>query len=416
MGGNIQKTGGRWRIDYRDGQGRRHRATFDTRKEADKALTDVKSRIGKGEYVASKLLPRFRELAEDWFVSKGDRRPGTVGNWRAQIDLHLNPKLGDLRLDRIDVVLIEKLRDELRAKLSAKSVNAVLTTAAAIFKLAVRRKLATGNPAADAERAFMGATELKDETTKEQRGDGVQPLRPEEVLDPNEIRKVLEKTDPGYYRTLFLTAYLTGMRSGELFALRWSDIELKGIDAETGKESSRGRIFVRRSLAWARVKKDDGPVRPRFFSPKTKAGVRTLPIPTELAGALRRWKLQCPQSEHDLVFCDGRRTADAPQHGAAFRLVASAQPRRIAQGQHALAPSLVCIGADHGGSTGDRGSEPAWTLESCGHAEGLFALVQERRDRFRGQAGEESDDRLQKSWTLFGHFGGCSEGEYRVST
>ena len=96
-------------------------------------------------------------------------------------------------------------------------MNAVLTTAAAIFKLAVRRKLATGNPAADAERAFMGATELKDEATKEQRGDGVQPLRPEEVLDPNEIRKVLEKAEPGYYRTLFLTAYLTGMRSGELF-------------------------------------------------------------------------------------------------------------------------------------------------------------------------------------------------------
>jgi hypothetical protein len=50
-------------------------------------------------------------------------------------------------------------------------VNAVLTTAAAIFKLAVRRKLATANPAADAERAFMGATELKGEATKEQRGD-----------------------------------------------------------------------------------------------------------------------------------------------------------------------------------------------------------------------------------------------------
>ena len=71
MGGHIQKTGGRWRIDYRDGQGRRHRATFDTRKEADNALTDIKSRIGKGEYVASKLLPKFRELAEDWFRFKG---------------------------------------------------------------------------------------------------------------------------------------------------------------------------------------------------------------------------------------------------------------------------------------------------------------------------------------------------------
>ena len=111
-----------------------------------------------------------------------------------------------------------------------------------------------------------------------------------------------KKAEPGYYRTLFMTAYVTGMRSGELFALKWSDIELKGIDAETGRESSRGRIFVRRSLSWARVEKDDGPVRPRFFPPKTKAGVRTLPIPMELAGALRRWKLQCPQSEHDLVF------------------------------------------------------------------------------------------------------------------
>src|SRR5260370_2513830 len=100
---------------------------------------------------------------------------------------------------------------------------------------------------------------------------------------------------------------------------------------------------------------------------------------------------------------DARRTADAPQHGAALRLVAGAQSRRIAESQHALAPPLVCVGADHGGSAG-RGSAPAWTLQSGSHAEGLFALVQERRDRFGGQAGEESDDKLQKSWTLFGHF------------
>ncbi len=217
--------------------------------DADEALADIKARISKGDFVASKLIPMFREVAEDWFRSKADRRPGTVGNWRAQIDLHLNPRLGDLRLDRIDVALIEKVRDELRSKLSPKSVNAVLTTAAAIFKLAARRKLVNGNPAADAERAFIGAIELKDEATKQGREDGVQPLRPEEVLDPNEIRKLLEKAEPGFYRTLFLTAYLTGMRSGELFSMRWSDIELKGIDTETGKESSRGRILVRRSLS-----------------------------------------------------------------------------------------------------------------------------------------------------------------------
>ena len=265
-------------------------------------LTEIKTRIGKGEYLASKLIPTFREVAEDWFRSKSDRRPGTVGNWRAQLDLYLLPKLGDLRLDRIDVGVVEYLRDELRAKLSAKSVNAVLTTSAAIFKLAVRRRLVSGNPAADAERAFIGAVELKEEGTKEQRGDGVQPIRPEEVLDPNEVRRMLEKAEPGFYRTLFLTAYLTGMRNGELFALRWSDIELRATDPESGQESGRGHIFVRRSLSWARVQRENGPVRPRFFPPKTKAGIRTLPIPAELAGGLRRWKLQCRESDHDLVF------------------------------------------------------------------------------------------------------------------
>ena len=168
MGGKIQKTaGGRWQIDYRDPHGRRHRASFDTRRDADKALVEIKTRIAKGQFVAAKLIPKFREVAEDWLRAKADRRPGTVGNWHTQIDLHLNPQLGDLRLDRIDVALIEKLRDELRAKLSARNVNAVLTTAAAIFKLAVRRKLATGNPAADAERAFMGAVEIKDEAAKQ---------------------------------------------------------------------------------------------------------------------------------------------------------------------------------------------------------------------------------------------------------
>jgi len=302
MGGHIQKTdAGRWRIDYRDGQGRRHRATFDTRKEADKVLTEIKTRL------------------------------------------------------------------------SAKSVNAVLTTSAAIFKLAVRRRLVSGNPAADAERAFIGAVELKEEGTKEQRGDGVQPIRPEEVLDPNEVRRMLEKAEPGFYRTLFLTAYLTGMRSSELFALRWSDIELRATDPESGQESGRGRIFVRRSLSWARVQRENGPVRPRFFPPK--AGIRTLPIPAELAGGLRRWKLQCRESDHDLVF---PMPNGQPMHRSrALRdgLMAGASPGRSAARAHAFVAAFVCVGVGHGRSAGHRGSGAAGALQSGGDVEGLFALV-----------------------------------------
>jgi len=79
----------------------------------------------------------FLNLRPAYFSSFGSR---------AHIYLHLNPKLGQLRLYRIDVALFENLFDELSARLSAKSVNAVLTTAAAIFKLSIRRKLANGKP------------------------------------------------------------------------------------------------------------------------------------------------------------------------------------------------------------------------------------------------------------------------------
>ena len=221
-----------------------------------------------------------------------------------------------------------------------------------------------------------------------------------EVLEPNEIRKVLEKAEPGYYRTLFLTADLTGMRSGELFALRWSDIELKGIDAETGKESSRGRIFVRRSLSWARVKKDDGPVRPRFFPPKTKAGVRTLPIPMELAGALRRWKLQCPQSEHDMVFPmpDGQpmHRSTALRYGL-WPALSRAGLRRVNMHslRHSFASALIMAGAPVTEVQSLLGhSSPAVTLKVYSH---WFKNVE-----------TDSVDRLAKSLTTgsknLGHF------------
>jgi hypothetical protein len=59
----------------------------------------------------------------------------------------LKPHIGKLRLDQINLSVIEKLRDTLRcAGLSPQTVNKVLTTATAIFKLAVRRNYWTNNP------------------------------------------------------------------------------------------------------------------------------------------------------------------------------------------------------------------------------------------------------------------------------
>ena len=44
--------------------------------------------------------------------------------------------------------------------------------------------------------------------------------------EPAEIQLLLPAARPGFERTLFETAYLTGAREGELLALRWTDLEL----------------------------------------------------------------------------------------------------------------------------------------------------------------------------------------------
>lgn len=61
-------------------------------------------------------------------------------------------------------------------------------------------------------------------------------------------------------------------------ALRWTELELpKGV---------AGKMMIRRSLSWARLKGEE--VRARYYPPKTKAGRRTISIPALLIADLKR--------------------------------------------------------------------------------------------------------------------------------
>ena len=308
---------GRWQVRFPAPD--RHRESFDTKKEADAALAKARNARNEGTYIAPKSIPTFREAAEEWIAGKHKKRPATLSGWRAHLDLHLLPALGDLRLDRIDTAVIERFRDKLRLPplestpvrttpeeagdkpkkkqkrrqaLSAVTANKVLTTAGAIFKMAVRRGFCLNNPVAIAERADIGSRELL-EGTDQPRGEGSAEVRPDEILSLPEIQRLLSAADPGFHRTLIMTAAMTGMRHDELLALQWVDVEM---DAR--------KIYVRRSLSWARVRdpEDDSPARPRFYEPKTKAGRRTIPIASELVSVLKAWRLHCPKGDLDLVF------------------------------------------------------------------------------------------------------------------
>lgn len=98
-------------------------------------------------------------------------------------------------------------------------------------------------------------------------------------LSFDEARRVIDGAEPGQWRTLILLALKTGMRTGELIALRWEDVDLRA-----------GRIKVRRSTALGVV------------GPPKSGKTRTVPLASATVAALDAWRRA--SHDHGLVFRD----------------------------------------------------------------------------------------------------------------
>jgi integrase len=105
-------------------------------------------------------------------------------------------------------------------------------------------------------------------------------------LDLEELEALLRAVPDNHFgstdRTLYLAAAMTGLRQGELLALRWEDVDWRA-----------GRIRVRRNYT-----------RRRFGTPKSRRSSRSVPMSGRLAEELRRhFQASAFQADEDLVFC-----------------------------------------------------------------------------------------------------------------
>jgi integrase len=100
------------------------------------------------------------------------------------------------------------------------------------------------------------------------------PSREIKILDKGEIGTLIDATKGTSLYLPIIVAITTGVRRGELLALRWSDIDLKA-----------GKLTVNQSLE--RVKNKEGKYEFSFKSPKTKTSRRTITLPTMTIEAFR---------------------------------------------------------------------------------------------------------------------------------
>jgi len=107
------------------------------------------------------------------------------------------------------------------------------------------------------------------------------PTREMGYLTPDEVRTFLNNVST-QIKPLFLAAVLTGMRRGELLALRWSDVDWR-----------RSEIIVQRSL-----------YRGEFVSPKTAHSRRRVVMTPSLKATLELHRLTATPNGLDLIFAN----------------------------------------------------------------------------------------------------------------
>jgi integrase len=305
--GHIRPQGdGSWEIKFDLGRdpltGRRitKYVTFrGTKRKAQEELTRLLGQRNDGSYVEPTKMTVAQYL-NHWLEADIDRRVAarTATRHRGIVEKNILPRLGHVPVRKLTAVHIEAFEAELqregwvkaRAKqkvkegeqsptrekrgLSAQTVQHIHRTLSQALSHAVRLGVLFKNPARQVKPPRPPSREIK-------------------ILNKDEIRTVIAAAMGTSLYLPILVAVTTGVRRGELLALRWSDIDLKA-----------GNVTVNQSLE--RIK---GKV--VFKSPKTKTSRRTISLSAGTVEALRahnktqleeRLKLGLGRDARGLVF------------------------------------------------------------------------------------------------------------------
>jgi len=203
---------------------------------ADAALRDLIEKQAPSR--TDGLGATFGQLLDQWLVEcdRMDLSPTTMRTYRAQIEQTIRPRLGKVPANRLTAKHLDELYGAMKAAGSApKTIRNHHAIVSSALHQGVRWGWVRNNVAELAKPPRVANRKVKAPTV-----DGVRA-----VLDAAVQR------DPRV-APLFILAALTGMRRGELCALRWSDIDLTLSELEV----SRSIVVVPGGLAEKTTKTD----------------------------------------------------------------------------------------------------------------------------------------------------------------
>ena len=194
------------------------------------------------------MFIRLRDFLSEWIKIRSTAlKPKTISDYSLLIHKHINPHLGDHDIEDINRQVIDRFLYTLFDEgVGTRTIHYVYSVLRAAFNYALSVELVEANKIRQATLPQKDLHEMK-------------------VLNRQQIGIFLRFAKSSPYYVLFLTAISTGMRISELLALKWDDIDLQS-----------KTIHLRRHVKNLFHKNVE------FSSPKTKYGVRNIPISNRL--------------------------------------------------------------------------------------------------------------------------------------
>ncbi|WP_251869803.1 tyrosine-type recombinase/integrase [Enterococcus italicus] len=239
------------------------RRGFKTKRECQLAQTRLQLDVQENGFQKRKT-DVFKEMYELWFEQyKNTVKESSWVKTAEMFRLHILPRFGHLKLEKINVAMCQKAINEWFATVPSRYMKMKNYTAK-VFDFAIAMEITEKNPMRKVTNPVK-----KDEFTEEAE---LNFYSREELKQFLAATKELDSPTP--FMLFHLLAF-TGMRKGEALALMWTDINFKENTLTITKNVTRGdkgRLIV--------------------TTPKTRKSARTLSIDPHTMDLLKAWRCQ----------------------------------------------------------------------------------------------------------------------------
>lgn len=275
--GEFQRADGRYEYRYLDAHSNR-KSVYSWRlsesdnvpagKRACVSLRELEQSIAKdlADGVATDKRLVLDTVVARYLENKCWLKPTTLRNYREMYRVHVQPRIGKMRIADIKHSAIKTLYSELlnQDKLSIGSVNIIHSLLHPVFESCVYDEVIRSNPTNGV------LNEVRPQNA-------VEPKR-RFALTPEQQKAFLSCVEwyDAHLHALFVCLFGTGCRIGEMLGLRWTDVDWE-----------HNTISINHTLVYC----NDGAgtkCRFRITSPKTQAGVRVIPMFQSVRNALLR--------------------------------------------------------------------------------------------------------------------------------